>query len=95
MPKLVASAKISESLAVSQSWISEKLGNSSDLKFKKVENNGYSFLAVYITTIVESNQLEDFILPSLASFDAEKAKAADDTFHKYFFSKNSGLPFCC
>ncbi|MGG4489276.1 spore germination protein [Metabacillus idriensis] len=79
MPKLVASAKISESLAVSQSWISEKLGNSSDLKFKTVENNGYSFLAVYITTIVESNQLEEFILPSLASFDAEKAKAANDT----------------
>lgn len=79
MSKMVAPEKIPQSLHAGKSLICEKLGNSSDLKFKEMKNNGFTFLIVYISTIVENKQLEELILPSLASFDAEKAEAAEDT----------------
>lgn len=79
MSKMVAPVKVPESLDSGKSWIREMLGDSSDLKFKEIKNKEFSFLIVYISTIVENKQLEDLLLPSLTSFDAEKAEAAEDT----------------
>ncbi|MDX8288638.1 spore germination protein [Metabacillus indicus] len=79
MSIMVAPEKVPQSLQTGKLLICEKLGNSSDLKFKEIKNNGFTFLIVYISTIVESNQLEEFILPSLASFDEEKAEAPEET----------------
>lgn len=68
-----ASCEIAESLEKNMTAIKEKLGNSSDLQFKEAGNHGFTFLIVYISGIIDSDQLEESIIPSLASFDSCEA----------------------